>query len=225
MTSDGNNETDRDALVTALLDSHGQTFSAELGIDLARNRPSDLFRWLCASLLISARISSAVALRAAAALAEHGWTTARKMADSTWEERVRVLNRSGYARYDEKTGRMLGDVCALALDAYGGDLRSLRDAAGRQPRKERELLKEFKGIGDVGADIFCREAQSAWKELYPFADRKAFDAAKRLGLPHQAEELAALVPPERFPALLAALVRTGLKKDFDDVKRMAAQAA
>jgi hypothetical protein len=40
-------------------------------------------------------------------------------------------------------------------------------------RRECKLLKEFKGIGDVGANIFCREAQIAWDELYPFADRKA----------------------------------------------------
>jgi hypothetical protein len=46
---------------------------------------------------------------------------------------------------------------------------------GRAPTPE-----EFKGIGDAGADIFCREVQIVWDELYPFADRKALATASKL---------------------------------------------
>jgi hypothetical protein len=93
-----------------------------------------------------------------------------------------VLNQAGYARYDERTSTILADTSALLLDRYGGDLRRLRAAAGHDSAAERRLLKEFKGIGDVGVDIFFREAQRAWSELYPFADRRALQAAGRLGL-------------------------------------------
>jgi len=72
---------------------------------------------------------------------------------------VRVLNRAGYARYDESTSRMLGDTCALLLERYRGDLRKLREEAGHDPQRERALLKEFKGLGDVGVDIFSREGR------------------------------------------------------------------
>ena len=72
---------------------------------------------------------------------------------------------------------MLGDTALMLLDKYRGDLRQLRAAAGRDPRRERLLLKECKGIGEVGADIFCREAQITWDELFPFADRRALEAA------------------------------------------------
>ena len=81
----------RDRIVEALLERHGQTYGAELGIDLERNTSSALYRWLC------------------------------------------------------------------------------------------------------GADIFCREAQIAWDELFPFADQRALEAAGRLGLEVDPEKLAACV--------------------------------
>jgi hypothetical protein len=82
---------------------------------------------------------------------------------------------------------------------------------------ERRLLQEFKGIGETGAAIFCREVQSAWPELYPFADAKALDAAKKLGLGDDAKALARLVDKRDFPRLVAALIRTSLAKDYDAI--------
>lgn len=207
----------KDQIVEALLERHGRTYASELGIDLERNTPSVLYRWLCAATLLSARINADAAVQAARALAEQGWTSAQKMADATWEQRTRTLNQAGYARYDESTSRMLGDTAQMLLEKYGGDLRRLRDAAERDPGRERALLKECKGIGDVGADIFCREAQIAWDELFPFADRRALDAAGRLGLEDDAEKLARRVSRKDYPRLLAALVRTRLAGDFGEV--------
>ena len=211
----------KDQIVKALLERHGETYAAELGIDLERNTPSVLYRWLCAATLLSARIGADIAMQAARALAEQGWTTAQKMADATWEQRTRALNQAGYARYDESTSRMLGDTAEMLLDKYRGDLRRLRDAAGRDPGRERALLKECKGIGEVGADIFCREAQVAWDELFPFADRRALEAAGRLGLEDDAARLARRVARKDYPRLLAALVRTALAKDYDELLRAA----
>jgi hypothetical protein len=209
----------QDRIVAALLERHGLTYAEELGIKLERGTPSVLFRWLCASILLSARIGAGAAMHAARALAEQGWTTAEKMAAATWEQRTRTLNRAGYARYDESTSRMLGDTAEMLLDKYQGDLRKLRDAAER----ERVLLKECKGIGEVGADIFCREAQVTWDELFPFADRRALEAAGRLGLDNDANRLASRVARKDYPRLLAALVRTGLAKDFDSVLEAASR--
>jgi endonuclease III len=213
----------KDRIVEALLERHGQTYAAELGIDLERNTPSVLYRWLCAATLLSARIGASAAMQAARALAEEGWTTAQKMADATWEQRTRTLNQAGYARYDESTSRMLGDTAEMLLEKYQGDLRRLRDAAERDPGRQRALLKECKGIGDVGADIFCREAQVAWDELFPFADRRALEAAGRLGLEDDAETLAGRVSRRDYPRLLAALVRTRLANDFDGVLEAASR--
>lgn len=205
-------------IVRAVLARHPKSYAEELHVDLSKDTPAPLYQWLLASLLFSARISAEQAGKAAAALFAQGWRTPEKMAGTTWEQRVRVLNRSGYARYDESTARYIADTTELLQERYGGDLRKLREAAGRDPQRERELLKEFKGIGEVGADIFCREAQLAWDELYPFADAKALDAAGRLGLGKDAEALAQLVErPEELPRLLTALVRVDLADEVEAV--------
>ncbi len=201
------------AVVAALLERHGQTYAEELGLKLARNTPAVLFRWLCATVLLSARIRAHVAMAAARALADRGWTTPARMARSSWAERTKVLNEAGYARYDESTSRKLGATVELLRSAYGGDLRKLREVAGAEPARERALLKDFNGIGEVGVDIFFREMQAVWPELYPFLDRRALQAARALGLPGEVEALAALVARQDLPRLGAALVRTSLAKD------------
>ena len=87
---------------------------------------------------MSARIGAGQAVKAAHALTEAGWTTADNLAATSWRERVRVLNRHGYARYDERTTSMLGDACELLLlDRYRGDLRRLRTEAGQDRTRGR----------------------------------------------------------------------------------------
>jgi endonuclease III len=163
---------------------------------------------------MSARIGSQIAAEAARNLAKRGWRTPQKLAESTWEQRVKALNEAGYTRYQERTATMLGDLTEHLLERYGGDLRKLRDDAQRDPKRERTLLKEFKGLGDVGVDIFFREVQVAWDELFPFVDRRALDAAGRLKLPKDAERLADLVGHNDYPRLVAALVRVELEDDY-----------
>jgi hypothetical protein len=215
---------EQEGIARVVLDAYGQTFAGELSIPVERNTPSALFRLLCAALLFSARIRAGAAANAARALADHGWTTPGKLAASTWEDRTRVLNGAGYARYDERTSTMLGETAALLLDEYAGDLRRLRKAAGHDPAAERRRLKAFKGIGDVGVDIFFREVQVAWDELYPFADRTALKAAERLGLPASARELADLVDTDDFTRLVAGLVRVHLAKAYSDIDAAARPA-
>ncbi len=191
-----------------LLEQHGQTFCEELGINIARNTPSPLFRLLCLSLLASARISHRIALDATRALADAGWTTAQHLADSTWKQRVRVLNDAGYGRYDESTSTMLAETTSLLIDEYGGDLRKLREAAAGNVDEIHRRLKAFKGIGDAGADMFLREVQVAWEEVYPFMDKRPAGVADRLGLPDEAARLSRLVGDRQvFARLVDALVR------------------
>jgi hypothetical protein len=209
---------DRDyALTKVLLARHGRTFSDELDIEIEANTPSALFRLLVAAMLFSARISARLAMQAARALTDQGWITPEKMVAASWEERTRTLNRSGYARYDERTSRMLEYTARLILDRYQGDLRNLREASGRNVDLERELLKEFKGIGNVGVDIFFREVQVAWDELFPFADERARQNAKKLALPSDAQVLLGLVGKDDFPRLVSALVRVGLAGDHEEM--------
>jgi endonuclease III len=208
-------------IVAALLDRHGQTYAEELGIDPRKQTPSNLFQLLCAAVLFSARIDASIATEAARNLKRRGWRTAGKLADSTWRQRVAALNDAGYTRYQERTATMLGEMAETVLERWGGDLRRLREEAGRDPKRERKLLKQFKGMGDVGVDIFFREAQAGWDELRPFADRRALDAARRLDLGRDAKALARLADGHDFDRLVAALVRTELSDDYDEIRAAA----
>ena len=211
----------RRSIARAALRTHPKSHAERLHVNVGRNTPAPLYQWLVCSLLFSARIGADQAERAAAALFNQGWRTPRKMADTTWKQRVVVLNKNGYARYDESTSRYLADATGMLLDAYGGDLRKLRAAADRDPDQERELLKQFKGIGDVGADIFFREAQLAWDELYPFADKRALKAAAKLDLGDSAADLAKLVRKRELPRLLSALIDADLANELDAVREAA----
>ena len=73
------------------------------------------------------------------------------------------------------------------------------------PDVERALLKECKGLGEVGVDIFCREAQAVWSELRPFAADKAPGAARRLGLGSNASKLTELAGDDDLSLVVAAL--------------------
>jgi hypothetical protein len=210
-------------VLSVLLDRHGQTYAQQAGITLT-DTPAPLFQLLCLALLLSARIRADAAVAACRALGDQGWTTPQRLSGSAWEERVRVLNHAGYARYDESTARMLGASAALLLDRYEGDLGRMRAEAGRDPGRERALLQQFPGIGPVGSAIFTREVQAVWDEAFPFADDKALEVASRLGLGDGVEALADLVDGSAaFTLLVAALVRCGLARDVHGV-REAAQA-
>jgi len=205
-------------IVNALLNLYGHTFAEDLGIDAKRNEPSSLFCLLIAALLFSTRISHKIALQSARIVFERGWTTPERMACTSWEQRVRALDEGGYARYDERTSTMLGETAQMLLDWYHGDLRNLRAAAKADPTEERRRLDQFKGIGEVAVNIFFREAQLAWPELFPFADEKAISGAKRLGLPADAHTLADLVRGRRsFVRLVSGLVRVELEHKQDMV--------
>src|SRR5262245_23875700 len=172
-------------------------------------------------MLFSIRISANLAVRGAKALTQRGWTTPEKMLAASWEERTRILNQSGYVRYDESATK-LAAASEILINEFGGDLRQLRERARRDPVKEHELIQILKGIGPVGADIFCREVQAAWGELYPFADRLALESAKRLRIPATAQELARPTQQEQFPRLLAALVRVQLAGAHAEIGEQAA---
>jgi hypothetical protein len=197
--------------VRRLLDHAGRSYADEAGIKLT-DKPAPLYQLLVLSVLLSNRIASDIAVAAARELNRAGLGTAEKMRDATWQQRVDVLGRAHYKRYDEMTSTALGDGAELIAEEYDGDLRKLREAADRDPAKIRKLLKRVPRIADVGASIFAREAQLVWPELRPALDKKALQGAKLLGLPEQQDKLAELVDEQDLHRLAAALTRVALDK-------------
>jgi hypothetical protein len=135
---------------------------------------------------------------------------------SLWLRRSGGCGQSGQG---QGQGLREGEVERQELPAVR---RRLRRRLGRDPAAERRLLKQLKGLGDVGVDIFFREVQLAWDEVYPFADGRALRAAERLGLGKDARALARGRDRRTFARLVAGLVRTELAKDYDGVLEAAA---
>jgi hypothetical protein len=137
---------------------------------------------------------------------------------------VDALGRGHYRRYDERTSTMLGEAAALLLERWNGDLRKLRDEAGADAQRIRELLIEFKGIGPVGADIFLREVQGVWPQVAPYLDDRVRRGAERIGLPSDVAGLADLVDsPGELARLSSALIRVSRSSQAaDEIKHAAA---
>jgi len=139
----------RESVVETLLERFGRTYAEQAGIRLA-DKPSPLYELLVLATLLSARISADIAVAAARELFTAGYRTPQRMRQASWQDRVDALGRGGYRRYDERTSTMLGDAAEFLQDRWSDDLRTLREAAGGDPARIRELLTEFKGIGPVG---------------------------------------------------------------------------
>ena len=195
-----------DDRVAALLDRAGVTYAQDAKIKMA-NTPAPLWQLLVLANLLSARISSGIAVDAARELFTAGGRTPKGMAGLTWQQRVDALGRGHYVRYDESTATRLGECADLAQNEYRGDLRNLAERGGHDPAKIGKLLQEFTGIGPTGVTIFFREAQSVWPFLRPQFDKIALDGADRIGLPADPDRLAALVSGDDLAAFSAGLVR------------------
>jgi hypothetical protein len=212
----GDSTTDSE-VVRALLERHGSTFADDAGIKLA-DKPAPLWQLLVLSLLLSARISSDIAIAAARELFADGCGTARGTRDTSWQQRVDALGRGHYRRYDERTSTQLGELADAVLDGFGGDLRRMHERADGVGGLDQELQR-FKGIGPAGAAIFLREVQGTWTDVAPYVDDLAAQGADRLGLPTSPDELAGLVSAKDLPRLVAGCVRAARdKKVVDDVR-------
>ena len=209
---------DQRALVQRLVDSYGYTFGDLTSATIRKNDPQALFELLCLSLLAAPRSGGWSPWAAIAGLKEGGIATPERLACSTWKRKVRVLSQANF-RSPERTALVLTSVAETVRHRWGGDLGALRQEAGRDPAGERALLNEMKGMNDARVDLFFREAQSGWSELFPFADEPVLHAAERLGLPDDVQALAQTVRPEIFPRLVSALghvERTQIYDVFDD---------
>ncbi|HEY0541096.1 MAG TPA: endonuclease [Actinoallomurus sp.] len=204
-----------DRTTKTLLSEAGHTYAEDAGITL-KDQPAALFKLLALANLLSTRISADIAVAAARELFEAGGGTARGMANLTWQQRVDALGRGHYVRYDESTATRLGDMAEKVMEEYDGDLRKLPQKAGRDIGTAREMLQEFPGIGPVGAEIFCREAQAVWPWLRPSFDSLALKGADRLGLPTDPKRLAELVTERELARLASALVRVAKDKKLAD---------
>jgi hypothetical protein len=95
-----------------------------------------------------------------------------------------------------------------------GDLNNLLKKADGKIAKVRELLKEVKGIGDVGVDIFMDTAQGVVPSLAPFVDPRSKKTAETVGLGSDVQALYEMVEkePMEMCKLASALTNVRLEK-------------
>lgn len=179
------------------------------------------------ALLSSTRISHDIAARAVRLLVQAGYHELPALKASTWQQRTEVLTEGGYAHYREKTATELGELAALIEDKYGGDASGLLPgdddvgpgrAAPVGVLKRR--LKQIKGLGDVGADIFVAEIQEVWPRLAPVLDRRSLKTAEEVGLGKDVEGLFECVGRDatRMARLNKALTTIRLEKRVGEFK-------
>jgi endonuclease III len=203
-------------IVSELLGRFGQTYADEAGIQLT-DRPGPLYQLHVLATLLSARIGADTALAAARELFAAGYRSPSAMAEASWQDRVDALGRGHYRRQDERTATMLGDAAGQLVRDSRGDLRKLRDKADGQAGEIADLLTGFPGIGPTGASIFLREVQETWPSVAPYVDARMLEGARRVGLPADRGELAALLAASKQPARMsAALVRVSLSQRAAD---------
>jgi endonuclease III len=201
----------RKRVVQNLLKQAGTTYAQEAGIRL-KDQPMPLFQLLTLCMLASKPIDATIATHAARELFGEGLRTPQAALEADRATMISAFGRAHYVRYDESSATRLVDIAAAVRDNYGGDLRKL---ATSDIESTIRLLKQFKGIGDTGADIFLREIQDVWTWVRPYFDKRAIAAARQLGLPTTPEELGGLAPRDNAK-LAAALVRVSLDDELRD---------
>jgi hypothetical protein len=206
-----------DERVRRLIGAAGTTYAAEAGIKLA-DKPMPLFQLLALCMLASKPIDAAIATGAAREIFKAGLRTPKAVLASDRRTMISAFGRAHYVRYDESSATRLTDMAERVRDDYTGDLRHIAARSRHDVAAAKRMLKQFKGIGDIGADIYLREVQDVWTWVRPYFDDRATAAAKRLGLPTQPAKLGALAPQDNA-RLAAALVRASLD---DDVSRRVA---
>jgi endonuclease III len=208
---------ERGQLVRRLLNVAGTTYAAEAGIKIG-DKPMPLFQLLVLCMLASKPIDAAIAMRAAHELFKAGLRTPKAVLAADRQTMISAFGRAHYVRYDESSATRLTDMAERVRDDYAGDLRGIAERSRHDVAAAKRMLKQFKGIGDTGADIYLREVQDVWTWVRPHFDDRATAAAKQLGLPAQPAKLGALAPQDNA-RLAAALVRASLD---DDVRRQVA---
>jgi endonuclease III len=208
---------DAKQVVRRLLKVAGTTYAAEAGVRMS-DKPMPLFELLVLCMLASKPIDATIAMRAGHELFGDGLRTPKAVVDADRRTMIDAFGRAHYVRYDESSATRLTEIAQRVVDEYSGDLREVARRSGGDIDAARRMLKQFKGIGDTGADIFLREVQDVWTWVRPYFDKRALGAAKQFGLPVDPEELGALAPHDNA-GLAAALVRAWLD---DDVRQQVA---
>ncbi|KXH45611.1 hypothetical protein CSIM01_09680 [Colletotrichum simmondsii] len=210
------------------------------------------FQNLVAALLLSKPISHRLGLRTINTLLNppFGLRTPHDLDEAGFEGRRKVMWEAR-TQHKEKTAVQLGDLVEGVRKICSGDggddeedgegkenegdvekMTALREmvkgmkAEEAQKKVEKVLTDGIKGVGPTGAGIFLRRVQEEWEEVFPYADKRALEAAVEFDIIKEsdgAKELADAVEGNRgkFVRMLDVLVGIQLEKKMDEALKMA----
>jgi len=154
-------------------------YSEELGIDLSKKKPAELFKWFIASILFGARISETIAKNTYKTLEKYKLLKPQKILKAGWNFLVNpIMRQGGYVRYDGKTSDILLKISDMLIKKYNGNLNNLHDKAKDSKDLENKLM-EFHGIGPTTVNVFLRELRPYWKKANPKPSPIAKKLAKK----------------------------------------------
>ncbi len=196
-----NNDMNTPKIKIEVLISNFPMYSEEMGIKLTE--PEGRFKWFLASILFGARISEKIAMNTYKTFERYGILSPDKILDAGWDELVRILDEGGYVRYDFSTATKLLEIMKRLKEEYG----SVDDIYARASDTEdlERRLKEFKGIGEVTAQVFLRELRGVWR-IRKGVSEKAKEAARRLDI-----KLEDLGEGEELSRIETALVKLNIR--------------
>ncbi len=168
-------------VVRRLLKVAGTTYAAEADVRIS-DKPMPLFQLLVLCMLASKPIDATIAMRAGHELFRDGLKTPKAVLDAERQTMIEAFGRAHYVRYDESSATRLTEMAQRVIDDYSGDLREIPRRTSNNVAAAKQMLKQFKGIGDTGADIFLREVQDVWTWVRPHFDKRATRTAKASGL-------------------------------------------
>ncbi|KAL9094477.1 MAG: hypothetical protein Q9165_003327 [Trypethelium subeluteriae] len=206
---------------TALIEKYGEIPLSSNDIsEPSRPTASTVLAHIFNAMLTSARISHELAAKTVSCVIEAGYADVQTLKSSSWEERTEVLTKGGYTRYREKTATALGDLCEWVLEKWEGDLNNLRKDAEDEPERIKSKVKEIRGLGEVGVNIFCDTMQGLWTCLAPFMDPRSLKTAETIGLGSDVEQIFEAVgrDPEKMAMLCMAITKVRLEKKESEFK-------
>jgi len=160
------------------------SYSQELNLDLSK--PDDRFKWFLASVLFAKRISAQTAKETYFYFEQEDLTSPEAILEAGWDRLVEVLDAGGYARYDFSTATYLLGIAKTLKERYGS-LENLH-AESSSPQDLERRLKEFRGVGPVGVNIFLRELRGVWDKAEPELSPAALATAEKIGLSREDAE-------------------------------------
>jgi len=156
------------------------------------------FEHLITASLLSKPLSHTLGMRSVRTLLNepYAFSTPAKLKaageDKVWHalEEARTQHRQKTASYLHDMGLQYADANAKGDQGDSGDsdeMLALATAANEGGVRATidHVKSTVKGLGQTGAEIFCRRVQACegWGEaLWPYADSKAFDALRELGV-------------------------------------------